>query len=314
VIEKRSNASTNEINLKVRNLLNYAHNYLITKQHNFCFDVFSEPIKGVNTLTNADNWESINHLNLIENIAKMFLEKETDYKDMSPNLVQECTEDMFIGNDLFCSLTKKGGIITNLIDLKKGKVLTSCPSKDLALDKATHEPRYGLMYDIISKRHSGQYNLFNERYTYNWLDKEDSKSIMLSIYATEDILLSKHFEFEKNSSSFYVHYNLKNFGNKSDEFSILSLSKINLGEHHTHFLSQEAIEVFEEKQNDKISSVKIFNKELNSGLEIKIPENIDVKIEKDFGNFELSLKMTVPQLRRIEEKNFSFKIEVLRKL
>lgn len=312
-IEKRSNTTTNEINLKVRNLLKYAHNYLITKQHNFCFDVFSKPIKGVNTLANADNWESINYLNLIENIATMFLEEETDQIDMSTSLGQECTEDMFIGNDLFCSLTNKGGIITNLIDLKKGIVLTSCPSKDLALDKATHEPRFGLMYDVISKRHSGQYNLFNERYTYNWLDKEDSKSIMLSIYATEDILLSKHFEFVKNSSSFYVHYNLKNFGNKSDEFSILSLSKINLGEHHTHFLSQDAIEVFEEKQNDNISSVKIFNKELNSGLEIKIPENINVKIEKDFGNFELSLRMTVPQLRIMEEKSFSFKIEILRK-
>ena len=81
-------------------------------------------------------------------------------------------------------------LITNLIDLKKGIVLTSCPSKDLAIDKATHEPRYGLMYDVISKRYSGQYNLFNERYTYNWLDKEDSKSIIHSIYATEDVLLS----------------------------------------------------------------------------------------------------------------------------
>ncbi len=310
-IEKRSNSASNEINLKVANLLQYAHNYLIRKQHNFCFDVFSETIKGVNTLVNADNWESINHLNLIENIAEMFLERETDQIDMSTSLGQECSDSIFIGNDLLCSFTNKGGIITNFIDLKKGIVLTSCPSKDLALDKATHEPRYGLMYDVISKRYSGQYNLFNERYTYNWLDKKDSKIIMFSIYATENILLSKHFEFEKNSSKFNVHYNLKNFGNKSDEFSVLSLSKINLGEHHTHFLSQEEIEVFEEKQNDNISSVKIFNKKLNSGLEIKIPENIEVKIEKNFGNNELSLRMTVPQLRRMEEKSFSFKIEIL---
>ncbi len=313
-IEKRSSNNSKEIKLKVANLIKYAYNYLIRKQHNFCFDVFSEPIKGVNTLVNADNWGSINHLNLIENIANIILEKESDHLDMSTSLGQECTESMFIGDDLLCSLTNKGGIITNLIDLKKGIVLTSCPSKDLALDKATHEPRYGLMYDVISKRHSGQYNLFNERYTYNWLEKEDSKSIILSIYATEDILLSKHFEFEKKSSSFDVHYNLKNFGDKSDEFSILSLSKINLGEHHTHFLSQDAIEVYEEKQNDNISSVKIFNKELNSGLKIKISEDIHVKIEKDFGNFELGLQMTVPQLRRMEEKSFSFKIEVLRKL
>jgi len=312
-IEKSSNSTSNEINLKVANLLKYAHNYLILKQHNFCVDVFSETIKGVNTLVNADNWESINHLNLIENVAKMFLEKENDQIDMFTSLGQECTDSIFIGNDLFCSFTNKGGIITNLIDLEKGIVLTSCPSKDLALDKATHELRYGLMYDVISKRYSGQYNLFNERYTYNWLDKKDSKVIMLSIYATENILLSKHFEFEKNSSNFNVHYNLKNFGNKSDEFSVLSLSKINLGEHYTHFLSQEEIEVFKEKQNDNISSVKIFNKKLNTGLEIKIPENIEAKIEKGFGNFELSLQMTVPQLRRMEEKSFSFKIEILRK-
>ncbi|MHA1551911.1 MAG: hypothetical protein ACTSQC_08200 [Candidatus Heimdallarchaeaceae archaeon] len=72
--------------------------------------------------------------------------------------------------------------------------------------------------------------------------------------------------------------------------------------------------MFEEKQNDNISSVKIFNKELSSGLEIKIPEEINVKIEKDFGNFELGLRMTIPQLRIMEEKRFSFKIEVLRKL
>ncbi len=313
-IERRSSTNTNEIQLKIANLLKYAYNYLIRKQHNFCFDVFSEPIKGVNTLVNADNWESISHLNLIENVAKMFLEKETDQLDRFTSLGQECSESIFIGKDLFCSLTDKGGIITNLIDLKKGVVLTSCPSKDLALDKATHEPRYGLMYDVISKRHSGQYNLFNERYTYNWLDKKDSKTIMFSIYATENILLSKHFEFGKDSSRFNVQYNLKNFGNKSDEFSVLSLSKINLGENQTHFLSQEEIEVFEDKQSDKISSIKIFNKELNSGLEITIPENIDVKIEKDFGNFELSLRIIVPQLRKMEEKSFSFKIEVLRKL
>lgn len=313
-IEKRSNASSNEINLKVENLLKYAHNYIITKQHNFCFDVFSKPIKGTNTLANAYNWESINHLDLIESIAKMFLEKETDQIDMLTSHGHECTESTFIGNELFCSLTDKGGIITNLIDLKKGTVLTSCPSKDLAIDKTTHEPRYGFMYDVISKRHSGQFNLFNERYTYNWLDKKDGKIIMLSIYATEDILLSKHFEFEKNSSCFNVQYNLKNFGNKSDEFSILSLSKINLGEHHTHFLSQDVIEVFEEKQNDNSSKIRIFNKELNSGLEINIPENISVKIEKDFRNYELSLRMTIPQLQRMEEKSFSFKIEVLRKL
>ncbi|MHA1551910.1 MAG: hypothetical protein ACTSQC_08195 [Candidatus Heimdallarchaeaceae archaeon] len=110
----------------------------------------------------------------------MFLEKETNQIERSSNIGQECTESMFIGNDLLCSLTNKGGIISNLIDLKKGIVLTSCPSNDLAIDKATHEPRYGLMYDVISKRYSGQYNLFNERYTYNWLDKEDSKSIILS--------------------------------------------------------------------------------------------------------------------------------------
>lgn len=313
-IERRNNATTNEINLKVTNLLKYAYNYLITKQHNFCFDVFSKPIKGVNTLVNAENWESINHLNLIEKVAKMFLEKETSQTDIFTGLEQDCTDALFIGNDLLCSLTNKGGIITNIIDLKKGIVLTSCPSKDLALDKTTHEPRYGLMYDVISKRHSGQYNLFNERYTYNWIDTEDSKLHMYSIYATENILLSKHFEFEKNSSSFQVHYNLKNFGDKSDEFSILSLSKINLGEHHTHFLSQDEIEVFEEKQKDSSSIVKIFNKELNSGLGIKIPENIKAKIEKDFGNYELSLQMTVPQLRRMEEKSFSFKIDILRKL
>ena len=313
-IEKRSNATTNEINLKVTNLLKYAYNYLITKQHNFCFDAFSKPIKGVNTLVNAENWESIYHLNLIEKVAKMFLEKETSQTDIFTGLEQDCTDALFIGNDLLCSLTNKGGIITNIIDLKKGIVLTSCPSKDLALDKTTHEPRYGLMYDVISKRHSGQYNLFNERYTYNWKDTEDSKLHMHSIYATENILLSKHFEFEKNSSSFQVHYNLKNFGDKSDEFSILSLSKINLGEHHTHFLSQDEIEVFEEKQKDNSSIVKIFNKELNSGLGIKIPENIKAKIEKDFGNYELSLRMTVPQLRRMEEKSFSFKIDILRKL
>jgi hypothetical protein len=92
------------------------------------------------------------------------------------------------------------------------------------------------------------------------------------------------------------------------------LSKINLGEHHTQFLSQDVIEVFEEKQNDNSSRIRIFNKEFNSGLEINVPENIDVKIAKDFGNYELNLRMTIPKLRRMEEKSFSFKIKVLRKL
>ncbi|MHA1347599.1 MAG: hypothetical protein ACTSYH_01485 [Candidatus Heimdallarchaeaceae archaeon] len=313
-IEKRSNATSNETKQKIVNLLKYAHNYLITKQHNFCFDIFSEPVKGVNTLSNAENWESISHLNLIEKIAEMFLKKETDQIDLSTCIGQKCTESIFIGNDLLCSLTNKGGVITNLIDLKKGVVLTSCPSKDLALDKTTQEPRYGLMYDVISKRHSGQYNLFNDRYTYNSVEKGDSTTITFSNYAVENILLSKVFKFENNSPRFDVQYNLKNFGCRSDEFSILSISKINLGEYHTQFLSQDEIEVVEEKQSSNINSVKIFNKELASGLEIKIPVNINVKIEKNFGNFELSLRIKVPQLRRMEEKSFSFKIEVLQKL
>lgn len=309
--ERLNSTNSKESKLIVANLLKYAHNYILRKQHNFCFDVFSESIKGVNTLVNADNWESINHLNLIENVIKLFLLKETDQADSFTSLGQECIENLFIGENIFCSFTNKGGTIANLIDLKKGVVLTSCPSKDLALDKATQEPRYGLMYDVISKRHSGQYNLFNERYTYNWLDKKDNKRIILSIFATENILLSKHFEFEKDSSRFTVQYNLKNFGDKSNEFSVLSLSKINLGEHQTHFLSQDEIEVVEDKQNDNTNSIKIFNNKLKSGLEISTTENIDMKIEKDFGNFKLSMRMKVPQLRKMEEKSFSFKVNVL---
>ncbi len=311
VLERLNSTNSKETKLIVANLLKYAHNYILRKQHNFCFDVLSEPIKGVNTLVNADNWESINHLNLIENVIKLFLEKEIDQTDSFTSFGQECAENNFIGKDIFCSLTNKGGTITNLIDLKKGVVLTSCPSKNLALDKATQEPRYGLMYDVISKRHSGQYNLFNERYTYNWLDKNGSKRFILSIFATENILLSKHFEFEKDSSRFTVQYTLKNFGDKSDEFSVLSLSKINLGEHQTHFLSQDEIEVVEDKQKNNDSSIKIFNNKLKSGLEISTTENIDMKIEKDFGNFKLSMQMKVPQLRKLEEKSFSFKIDVL---
>ena len=311
ILENRNRDSTPEVKQKVTNLLKYSMNYFILKQHNFCFDVFSEPIKGIDNAKNLENWKSVSHLNLILNVAEGILNGNLSKQSILENFGNECTNSLFIGDNILCGLMNKGGIITNLIDLKKGIVMTSCPSENLAIDKTTQEPLYGLMYDVVSKKHSGQFNLFSERYTYDWEDRDDGKSVILSCYASENVLLSKQYEFENNSSKIKVKYKLKNFGNKADAFRIYSISKVNLGEHHTHYLSHETIKVSEENSDDRNKIVNISNKDLNSYMNIKVPKDITVKTEGGFGNIELIMKIDVPSLKNLEEKVYSFEIDIV---
>ena len=291
-------------------LLEYSWNFLLTIQHNFCFDVFSEPIKGVNFAKNTNIWESVSHLSFINYIASVILLDEVQPANPSFFFENDCADTLYTGDKILCSLMRTGGILTNLVDLTKGSIIISCPSKNLAIDKTTQEPRFGLMYDIVSQKHSGQYNLFHEKYTYDWRETEGGIEISFSTYTIKDVLLTKNFRFKNSTSEFDITYKFTNSGDKSDKFSIHSLSKINLGGLQTHILKTDELVYESNEVKDEGMEVIIKNLELNSEFKIKIPKDVTWKIEKDFGNLELVLRLEIPSLRKNEEKEFTFKFEI----
>ena len=121
-------------------LLEYSWNFLLTIQHNFCFDVFSEPIKGVNFAKNTNIWESVSHLSFINYIASVILLDEVQPANPSFFFENDCADTLYTGEKILCSLMRTGGILTNLVDLTKGSIIISCPSKNLAIVRLLHVP------------------------------------------------------------------------------------------------------------------------------------------------------------------------------
>ncbi len=308
-IEKAASSLENIQKSAIENLIKHSWNYLLTNLHNTYFSQFNEPIKGVNILDFMNIWNSINHINLAEFIANAY---KTDKitKDGFHIIDPICGDMVHYNNNILCSFLHRGGVINNLFNLENGEFIASSPSPSLIVNTVTQEPNYGLMFDIVSKKYSGQYNLFNEGYVASRKELTDGVEIALSTYATSDIVLKKIFTIRNGSNKIDINYNFQNRGVVKEEFILYSLSKFNMGDYIAPIFSQENL-ILENISSSKDSVIlEINNEKTNSKVKITVPEEIRYDSKKRFRNLELTLRMKVPILELHETKDFVFSIEI----
>ncbi len=305
----------NQIPVSLKNILSklveYSWNYLLMIQHNFCFNAFGEPIKGKSISEYSDVWRSIQHLDLIKLVINKIISLQKLPEE--PQFLfseNECGYLIHLGSRMVCSFQHKGGIISNLIDLKNGNILATTPSPNLALNKLSNEPLNGLMYDIVSKRYSGQFNMFNEGYIFSKRDIGSGNVYTLSEYITGDIVLFKRYTISHNSSRLEVSYEFFNRGKHKEEFILYSLSKFNLNDLQSLVSNSSSLDFSAESSGYGNTIVKLFNEEMRTSLFLKIPRDIDWRVRKGFGSLDLSLRMNVNPLRINEKQIFSFEISL----
>lgn len=311
-IEKAANLLESDQKNAIENLLKHSWNYLLTNLHNTYFSQFNEPIKGVNILDFRNMWNSINQINLAEFIANSY---KTDKitKNGFHIIDPICGDMVYFNNKILCSFLHRGGIINNLANLENGEFIASSPSPNLIVNTVTQEPNYGLMFDIVSKKYSGQYNLFNEGYVASRKELTDGVEITLSTYATSDIVLKKVFTITNDSNKIDVRYNFQNRGIIKEEFILYSLSKFNMGDYIAPVFSQENL-ILENISGSKNTVIlEINNEKTNSKVKITLPKEIGYDSKKRFRNLELTLRMKVPILELHETKDFVFNIEIEKK-
>jgi hypothetical protein len=311
-IETKIELLPETIKNSLSNLIDYSWNYLLMIQHNFCFNAFGEPIKGKSLSDFSVVWKGIQHLDLI----KIVVDKVISLQKLpeQPHLLfseNECSEYIHVGNGIVCSFHQKGGIISNLIDLRNGNILATTPSLNLALNKQTSEPLNGLMYDMISKRFSGQYNMFDESYIFSKNETRDSTIYTLSEYITGDIVLFKRYTIPHTSSKINIDYEIFNRGRKKEEFILYSLSKFNLNDLQSLLSKSSCLDFSTESSSQENTIVKLFNKDRNTSLFLKIPRDIDWRVREGFGSLDLSLKMDVRPQQMNEKQNFTFEISLV---
>jgi hypothetical protein len=291
------------------NLIGYSWNYLLTNTHNTYFSQLTEPIKGVNILDYRSIWTSINHLNLVEQIVKDFTTKDTSNFGFL-NIDSICGDMIYQNEKFLISFLHRGGSISNLVDLSNGEFVVSSPSSILCVNHVTQEPNFGLMFDIISKKFSGQYNLFNEGYVVSTKELNNGTQVTLSTYVSGDIVLKKIFTIMNNSNKIDITYSFENRGILKEEFSLYSVSKFNLGDYIEPIFSKEDI-VIENKEGTEDSVIlEIKNKKTSTKIKITLPQEIEAITKKSFRNLELTLRMKVPILNINEKKDFNFNLEI----
>ena len=220
---------------------------------------------------------------------------------------------VYFNNKILCSFLHRGGIINNLANLENGEFIASSPSPNLIVNTVTQEPNYGLMFDIVSKKYSGQYNLFNEGYVASRKELTDGVEITLSTYATSDIVLKKVFTITNDSNKIDVRYNFQNRGIVKEEFILYSLSKFNMGDYIAPVFSQENL-ILENISGSKNTVIlEINNEKTNSKVKITLLKEIGYDSKKRFRNLEVTLRMKVPILELHETKDFVFNIEIEKK-
>ncbi len=293
----------------ILNLLQYAWKYLITIQHNFCFNITSIPIKGINYLQIAKNWKSIEHLKTVEFIIEELMQRKYNKdKNQLFFIGEEYDEIAYVGENIFSSFLQRGGIICNLVNLAEGEFIASTPSIDLAIDQVSLEPRFGLMYDTVSKRYSGQYSLFNEGYSLSQTQKNGSIELCLASYATGDVILHKCFTLQNNSNKIQVKYKFENCGEKAEEFTLYSLSRFNLADYQTTLTFHDNLIIDDSPRKKNKTMLKLTNTKMKSSLYIELPEEIKWKVVQSFGSLNLTLRIDVPQLSFGEIIEFPFSL------
>ena len=305
----------NKLSAQLREILSrfveYSWNYLIMIQHNFCFSTFGEPIKGKSLSDYSVVWRSIQHLDLMKLIInKIISMQKLPEKSLFLFSENECGDFIHMSDRIVCSFQHKGGIISNLIDLRNGNILATTPFPDLALNKLSNEPMNGLMYDIISKKFSGQFNMFDEGYIFNNRKNEYGSVYTLSEYVTGDIVLFKTYTIPNNSSRLEISYEFFNRGKQKEGFVLYSLSKFNLNDLQYILPSSSSLNFSSTSSEKGDTSIKLFNEIMNTSLFLKIPRNIEWRVSKGFGSLDLSLKMQINPLQMNEKQNFSFEISL----
>ena len=293
------------------NLLKYSRNFLAKTYHNICFGSFNEPLKGINILSVENIWRSITHLNLVDMVFNsIFSESYIENNDCICTSEEDCGDLIHSNNFLVCSFLQKGGIINNLVNKQYGEFIVSSPSQQQRIKQHSMEPQFGLLFDVVSKKYSGQYNLFNEGYILNCKKQEDLTEICLSIFATGDILLRKYCTFKHNSKTIEIRYEFENTGLEKEEFSIHSISKFNLGDFLIPVFSKRDLLSTVKTEKNYAKTLSISNKKTSSIVKIFLPENIDYHISKSFRNIELTLSMKIPILQFGEKKEYQFHMTI----
>lgn len=311
-IEKAASSVESDQKSALENLIKNSWNYLLTNLHNTYFSQFNEPIKGVDVLDFRNIWNSINHINLAEFIANSYKTDKVTKKGF--DIIDPICGDMvYFNNKFLCSFLHRGGVINNLVNLENGEFIASSPSPSLIVNYVTQEPNFGLMFDIVSKKYSGQYNLFNEGYVASRKDLTDGVEITLSVYATSDIVLKKIFTIINDSNKIDIKYSFQNRGIGKEEFILYSLSKFNMGDYIAPIFSQENLVLENISSSKDFVILELNNEKTNSKVKITLPEEIRYDSKKRFRNLELTLRMKVPILELHETKNFVFNIEIEKK-
>lgn len=307
-IEKLTDIIQERFKKQFDSLISYTCNFYLTTLHNFCFPIFGEYIKNVSFSKLVTIWDSINHLNLVGKILEMWV--NASQQNSIPQFsfkTKRFSQLVFKEGNLLCSFETKGGVLSNIIDLEEGKVVTMTPSPSLVTNPFTQEPDYGLMHDIISKRQLGQFNLFHEWYNNGYVKNEEGTAITFSCFTVHNILLEKTYTLYSNSKRINIKYEFKNTGNNATEGEMIlySLSKLNVCSYHNMLTTKDDIThnfVINEKEG---CDLEILNKKANCRINIKLPSSIKWNIKSSFYGKYLTLQMKTPPLKAKEQKSYS---------
>ena len=307
-IEKQTDIVQERFKKQFDNLISYTCNFFLTTLHNYCFPIFGEYIKNINFSKLICIWDGLSHLNLVGKILEMWvIASQQNSVPLLSFKTNRFSQLAYKEGNLFCSFEIKGGVLSNIIDLEEGKVVTMTPSSYLVTNPFTQEPDYGLMHDIISKRQLGQFNLFHEIYNDGYVTNPEGTTITFSCFTVDNILLEKTYTLYSNSKRVNIKYDFKNTGNKANEGEMIlySLSKFNICPYHNMLTTQDDIThnfVISEKEG---CDIEISNKKANYGVNIKLPSSIKWNIKSSFYGKYLTLQMKIPPLRAEEQKSYS---------
>ncbi|MHA1304676.1 MAG: hypothetical protein ACTSPI_13340, partial [Candidatus Heimdallarchaeaceae archaeon] len=245
-------------------------------------------------------WLKVKYTTRLVKIIRYLLQKEKKKEVFFCNLAEGLDEVVFLSEDFYTTFSHKGGILNNLISLKDGKFFVTKPSNQEELLPTTQEPKYGLFYDIISKRYSGQFHLSREWYAMQL--RENTNKILFSYYLDKNILLSKKYTIYPGRIK--VTYDFENRGiDQSEEFVIYNVAKFDLG---------AVLEPYIRKDDFKIAfrnrTLVLENKKNKAKLKVRIDPTLQYKIKNNFQNIILTTNRIIPQLAKNKKESYEFEL------
>ncbi len=263
--------------------------------------------RDINIENIINTWNNITYLDLIFKLLQGLLSPNTIEHAPFVELVEKGSNIIYWGKEYFAKFSHRGGKIMDLFHPKTGEILCSSPISEKCVSD-TPEPRYGIMYDIVSKKYQGQFNLFNEWYTLKIEHHQDFDKFTFINYIYRGLKLYKSYIFNNNQNSIDIVYSIENDGKDIEDVDIYSLSIFNTGTEVSPQITKQDIWYDFDASNKDMTNFSIINKQLNQKVYIEIPSSVRWEVTKRFKDLRLNFHIDIPNLKSKETVSYKFKL------